>query len=300
MLSSWRNNNQLNNPLTIGQARQWLADQLPASQGQQQSIMWLLSFILASPASQIIAQPERRLSLPQWRRLQKAATKLANGYPLAYLTGQQDFYDRTFAVSPAVLIPRPESECLIDIIKQLRSSFNQPTAWLDIGTGSGCLIISAALELTNDDYFGGSDISRSALKMAQRNGSALKAKINWRAGSLLRPWLKNDWQQYQQLVIIANLPYVKPEIYQQTKAELRHEPKKALLSGHDGLKLFRRLAKELPTFIANHPNCTIHLITESDLGQVTILQNMLTVGGLQWQKSFPDLTGRQRFNWWHN
>ena len=299
MLNSWHKN-PTNNLLTIGQAKIWLTENWPLGKAQSTLISWLLAFITNRPVSQIIAYPEISLTIGQQHRLRQALSKLTTGHPLAYITGQQDFYGRSFQTTPAVLVPRPESECLIDIIKRLRLDFNQSTAWLDIGTGSGCLIISTALELANSDYFGGSDISRSALKIAKLNGSNLKAKIDWRHGSLLKPWLKDDFGPIKQIFILANLPYLTPDKYYQRKNELHHEPKLALLGGTDGLELFKKLALELPLFIKNHPQQIIHVLTESSLGQVIALQNILAVGGLKWQQSFPDLTGRARFNWWHN
>lgn len=299
MLNSWPKN-PTNNLLTIGQAKSWLTKNWPLGQAQSALISWLLAFVVNRPVSQIIAYPEASLTTRQRYRLGQALNKLTAGYPLAYITGQQDFYGRAFQTTPAVLVPRPESECLIDIIKQLRQDFNQPTAWLDIGTGSGCLIISTALELLNKDYFAGSDISRPALRLAKKNSVKLQATIAWRHGSLLQPWLKNNFGPARQIFILANLPYLTPDKYYQRKNELRHEPKLALLGGTDGLELFKKLALELPLFINNHPQQTVHLLTESSLGQVAALQNILAIGGLKWQQSFPDLTGRARFNWWHN
>ncbi|NCU44278.1 peptide chain release factor N(5)-glutamine methyltransferase [Candidatus Falkowbacteria bacterium] len=299
MLSSWHKN-QTNNLSTIGQAKNWLTENWPLGQAQPIFIAWLLSFITNYPVSHIIAYPETKLTTRQRHKLQQSLTKLVAGYPLAYITGQQDFYGRVFQTTPAVLIPRPESECLVDIVKKLRQSFNQPAAWLDIGTGSGCLIISTALELMNKDFFAGSDISRSALRLAKKNSAKLQAPIDWRHGSLLRSWLKDDFGLARQIFILANLPYLTPDKYHQKQQELHHEPKLALLGGTDGLDLFKKLALELPLFIKNHPQKIIHVLTESSLGQVTTLQNILAVGGLKWQKSFPDLTGRARFNWWHN
>lgn len=299
MLNSWPKN-PTNNLQTIGQAKNWLIENWPLGKEQPALISWLLSFITNRPVSQIIAYPEISLTARQRQRLGQALGKLTAGYPLAYITGQQDFYGRIFQTTPVVLIPRPESECLIDIIKRLRQDFNQPTAWLDIGTGSGCLIISTALELPNKDYFAASDVSRSALRLAKKNSVKLQATIAWRHGSLLQPWLKDDFGPAKQIFILANLPYLTPDKYHQRQNELRHEPKIALLGGTDGLELFKKLALELPLFIKNHPQQIIHVLTESSLGQVIALQNILAVGGLKWQQSFPDLTGRARFNWWHN
>ncbi len=299
MLNSWRKNPAVNR-LTISQAQAWLNKHWPLGQAQPALISWLLSFTLQQPVSHLIAYPDQLLTAKQWQQLNQALAKLAKGYPLAYITGRQNFYGREFIVTPTVLIPRPESECLIDIALNLRAKMTDPSAWLDIGTGSGCLAITLAKELKNNDYFGGSDISSAALRVAQKNANLHDAKVIWQHGSLLKPWLQTNFGPTKQIFLLANLPYLEPENYRERYAELRHEPKLALLGGHDGLALFKRLAQELPLFIQNHPNQTIHLLTESGLRQVSPLQNCLAVGGLNWQQSFPDLTNRQRFGWWHN
>jgi len=297
MLNSWLKNPFFKRP-TISQAQDWLSQRWPLGQAQPALISWLLSFILQQPASYLITCPDQLLTARQWRQLNQALIKLTNGYPLAYITGRQDFYSRQFIVSPAVLIPRPESECLVDIALELRSKLTESSAWLDIGTGSGCLIITLAQELNNADYYGGSDISASALKIAKKNANLHNTKIIWQHGSLLKPWLSTNFKPAQQIFLLANLPYLKPKNYHEHYTELRHEPKLALVNSHNGLGLFKKLAQELPLFIQHHPNQTIHLLTESDLQQVSQLQNQLAVGGLNWQQSFPDLTGRQRFGWW--
>lgn len=299
MLSSWFKNPAAKRP-TISQAQDWLNSYWPLGQSQPALISWLLSFILQQPTSHLIAYPNQLLTAGQWRQLNQALAKLTKGYPLAYITGQQDFYSRQFIVSSAVLIPRPESECLIDAALELRSKLTELSAWLDIGTGSGCLVITLVKELNNVDYYGGSDISLAALNIARKNANLHNAKIIWQRGSLLKPWLSTNFGSVKQIFLLANLPYLEPESYRKRYSELCHEPKLSLIGGHDGLGFFKKLTQELPLFIQNHPDQTIHLLTESDLHQISLLQNQLAVGGLNWQQSFPDLTGRQRFGWWHN
>lgn len=299
MLNSWRKSLTVKRP-TIRQAQNWLSQQWSLAQSQPARINWLLSFILQQPTSYLITYPDQLLTHQQWRQLKQALTKLIKGYPLAYITGQQAFYGRDFIVSPAVLIPRPESECLINLALNLRTKSGSPSTWLDIGTGSGCLIITLAKELNNTDYYGGSDISAMALRVAKKNARHHSAKIIWQSGSLLKPWLSNNFAPAQQIFLLANLPYLGVDDYQKNYNELHHEPKLALLSGHDGLDLFQQLAQELPLFIQNHPQQTIHLLTESSSHQITLLQKYLTSSGLHYQQSFPDLTGQLRFTWWHN
>ena len=288
------------NPPTITEACQWLEQQWPLSVHQPSLAIWLLSFITGYTTAELITLAQQPLSIQQWHSLQKITTKLKKNYPLAYILHEQHFYGRPFKITPAVLIPRPESECLIDVAIQLRQQVNKPTAWLDIGSGSGCLIITLAAELNNKDYFGGSDISRRALRLARHNALSLQQKnIIWRHGTLLRPWLKDNFASAQQIFIIANLPYLTPEEYNY-QPSLQYEPRQALVGGPEGLTLFQQLAHELPTFIKYHPDHTINILTEHNTRHNQKLPLLLEIAGLKWQQTFCDLNSQPRFGWWHN
>ena len=288
------------NPPTIAEARQWLDREWPLSIQQPALASWLLASITNHTSSELITHNQQPLSTKSWHSLQKITAKLQRNYPLSYILNEQYFYGRPFKITPAVLIPRPESECLIDVAIQLYQQINQPTAWLDIGTGSGCLIITLAAELNNNNYFGGSDISRRALRLARHNALNLQQKnIIWRHGSLLKPWLKDNFDSAQQIFIIANLPYLTPEEYND-QPSLQYEPRRALLGGPAGLTLFQKLANELPTFIKYHPDHTINILTEHNINHNQKLPSLLAVANLKWQQIFCDLNGQPRFGWWHN
>lgn len=156
--------------------------------------------------------------------------------PIAYIIGHKEFYGRQFAVDPSVLIPRPESEQLIDMLAQLLPELHNSTAasakrLVDIGTGSGCLGITAKLEfstLTVDLV----DTSRSALKVAKKNALSLEANVNTLLSDLLTDYPFNPD------VVVANLPYVDPSWEQ--SPELAHEPSEALFADKNGLSLIER------------------------------------------------------------
>lgn len=150
--------------------------------------------------------------------------------PLAYLLGQKEFYGRLFTVTPDVLIPRPDSEDIIDLLNQIK-----PTNLLDVGTGSGCLAISAKLELPQTNVTA-SDVSHAALKIAQLNADSLKAQINFKKSDLLTNITKN----YD--CIVANLPYVSTNW--PTSAELKFEPELALYANDNGLSLVKKLVRQ--------------------------------------------------------
>lgn len=153
--------------------------------------------------------------------------------PVAYIIGHKDFYGRRFSVSPAVLVPRPESEVLIELLK--RYAKPRHTSLVDIGTGSGCLGITAKLELPHLRVTL-CDISPHTLKVAASNAARLSAEVMKIKSDLLREYPASPD------IIIANLPYV-DESWERSP-ETNHEPALALFSAHNGLAHIRRLLEQ--------------------------------------------------------
>lgn len=156
--------------------------------------------------------------------------------PLAYIIGHKEFYGRRFDVTPATLIPRPESEAIIDMLKEFlpaTKSLRENTKRLvDVGTGSGCLGITAKLEFPKLDVTL-SDISKHALNVAEKNAQRLEANVRIFRGDLLENYhLKSD-------IIIANLPYV--DMSWEHSPEIEHEPAEALYADEGGLLIIKRL-----------------------------------------------------------
>lgn len=160
--------------------------------------------------------------------------------PLAYIIGHKEFYGRSFKVTPATLIPRPESEVMIDLLKELTVQAELPLAskpqkLVDVGTGSGCLGITAKLELPELDVML-TDTSRHALRVAEDNAKRLNAEVTSLRSDLLQsyPFTAN--------YILANLPYVGEDW--EVSPETRHEPREALYANNGGLSLIYRLLDE--------------------------------------------------------
>ncbi len=176
------------------------------------------------------------------RRIDIAEARLSlrlDRVPLAYILGEKEFYGRNFSVSPSVLVPRPESEEMINLLLKLAPRDDQPRTLIDIGTGSGCLGITAALELSDSWHVVLSDISPKALSVAEKNAKKLDAKVFTQKQSLLLG-------QFEKLdCILANLPYVGKD-WKNTSPELRHEPSEALYASEGGLKLIRELIHQAP------------------------------------------------------
>ena len=157
--------------------------------------------------------------------------------PIAYILGYKEFYGRRFTVSPSVLIPRPESEDLISLFLELTASEIAKKVLIDVGTGSGCLGITAKLERSNLSVIL-SDISKPALNIAEKNANALNADVHIQQQSLLNGQLKPvDY-------IFANLPYVDKNW--DISPELQYEPEIALFAEDEGLKLILQLILQAP------------------------------------------------------
>ena len=169
----------------------------------------------------------------------------AEGEPLAYIFGYREFYGRRFFVTPDVLIPRPETETIIDIVKDLR-----PEKILDVGTGSGCIAITCALE--TDAQVDAVDISDDALRIAQKNAAHHGAKVNFHKSDLL-----SNFQPEPNTLIIANLPYVDTNWDWLDHQSLDHEPSLALYAEQQGLELIYKL-------IDQYPDNAAGLILEAD------------------------------------
>lgn len=161
-------------------------------------------------------------------------TRRAEGEPLAYILGYREFYGRRFFVTPDVLIPRPETETIIEIAKELN-----PDKILDVGTGSGCIAITCALE-TNAQV-DAVDISDGALRIAQKNAAHHNAKVGFHKSNLLE-----NYQPEPGTLIIANLPYVDTAWDWLDHKTLDHEPSLALYAEQGGLELIYKLIDQTP------------------------------------------------------
>jgi len=194
----------------------------------------LLELILKKDRSMILSHLEDEITQEQQAELKVLLTRRIQHEPIAYIRGYSEFYGRNFFVSPMVLIPRPESEDIITMLKTLDLPKKPNIA--DVGTGSGALAISASIELplaTVDAY----DISESALHIARKNATSLGAVVHFTKQDLLsRPLALYD-------VVIANLPYVSKE--QTISPDTKHEPAIALFSDDDGLAHIKRLFTQL-------------------------------------------------------
>ena len=179
----------------------------------------LLAETLRKPRTYLHAHPDEALD-PRRRDIADARLSLRlDRLPLAYISGYQGFFRTKFTVSPAVLVPRPASETMISLLLELQPTDTAPKTLIDVGTGSGCLGITAALELPPRWHVILSDISQKALDLATRNAEQLGTNVFLQKQSLLAGQIKPVD------VILANLPYV-DAAWNDLSPELRHEPQR--------------------------------------------------------------------------
>lgn len=204
----------------------------------------LRSHVCGVDRVRLYAFPENyRLTAWQWLKFQKLKLQRARGTPLSYCTHTKEFYGRNFFVNHSTLIPRPETECLIEHTLFAARHFVTPII-VDIGTGSGCIAITAA-KLRPDAKIFGIDISKRALVIAKKNAHLHHAPIEWIHGDLLHG-LQPIAPNHAPYIFIANLPYIPTSEYHALPRHIKKfEPKIALHGGIKGTELYERLFSEL-------------------------------------------------------
>lgn len=207
----------------------------------------LLEDTLGKDRSWVLAHADHELSRKELEHVNALVERRLKREPLAYIRGKAWFYGRFFEVNTNVLIPRPESETIIDIAKELA-----PTTIADVGTGSGCLAITAALELP-DSHVIATDVSLEAIELARANAYHHHAHINLQHTYLL----ENILEQHAPELIMANLPYV-PEDHSVSQ-EVKTEPRLAIFAGQNGMDVYQSFWGQLST-TNHHPK---YIITES-------------------------------------
>ena len=202
----------------------------------------LLMFTLECDRAYLYAHPERKLSADEQRRYDQALTERERGIPAQYITGHQEFWGMDLIVSPAVLIPRPETEQVIEAVLARVGQAPSPAAALlrigDVGTGSGCIALALAKELPQANI-DATDISPAALEIARANAARhqLDERIHFHQTDLLQGLERGAFD-----FVVSNPPYVGESEEDQVQLEVRkHEPRNAVFAGETGLEVIERL-----------------------------------------------------------
>lgn len=251
----------------------------------------LIAHVINKPRTWVMAHPEFTLTTEQQMQLNESLTRLENGEPFPYVLGHWEFFGLDFDITPDVLIPRPETELLVEkaIVWLQESKVRRTIA--DIGTGSGVIAVSLAVNVPDADILA-TDISSIALQVAKRNAEKISVinNIEFVECDLLpnKSTFENRHLPFD--LICANLPYIPTETLSHLSVFGR-EPTVALDGGADGLDLFRKLLNIAPDWLA--PNALILLEIEATLG-IQVLNLAYDMFGQAEIHLHKDLTGRDR------
>lgn len=270
--------------MNIKQALEHATDVLKESSSARLDAELLLAHALHATRAFLYAHATDELESTTWDAFQRHIAARRDGHPIAYLTGKRDFWSFSLHVSPATLIPRPETELLIECVL---THFNNQKHLriLDLGTGSGA--IALALALTNPTWeIVACDVSQEALDVARKNTSELRAQ---NITFIQSNWFESIAQQPFD-AIVSNPPYIAEHDPHLTQGDLRFEPPQALSSGPDGLDALTQIIKQAQSYLK--PSGL--LIMEHGYSQATAVTELLRKAHYHAVHSWPDLQGHLR------
>jgi release factor glutamine methyltransferase len=242
----------------------------------------LLAHVLQAPRERLIAVPEASVPEPARAAFAAFARRRAAGEPLAYLLGEREFYSRNFRVTEAVLIPRPETELLVERALAELQGLEAPRV-LDLGTGSGCIAVTLALECPRAEVHA-TDASAAALEVAKANAALLGPRVEFHCGD----WYSALPDGLRFAVIVSNPPYVAagdPHL-----GALTFEPRLALTDRSDGLACLRRIVAGAPARLESGGT----LVVEHGFDQASAVRKLFEEAGFVAVASFADLQRHER------
>ena len=275
---------------TIDDALVWGTDTLHHASipSERLTAQLLFAHVLGVERPYVVAHPERELDDDAADAYKDAVVRRAAGTPYQYIVGKQEFYGRDFEVTPDVLIPRADTEVIVDGAKRFWAELEarEGRYVLDLGTGSGAIAVTLALEL---ELAGArvvaTDVSAAAVSVARRNAARNAASVRFAVADLVAPFAGPF------AIIATNLPYIPATIVEDLQKEVSgFEPRVALVGGPDGLDLYRRLFDDLPRVLA--PDGVV--LCECGFTQSDALEAVAAERGLRFVDRLDDLQGIPR------
>lgn len=245
----------------------------------------------------VLIHPEHKIYLWNFLRLRWRFYLRQKNYSTARILGHKEFFGLNFLVNKHTLIPRPDSELMVE---EILSKIKEKDTLVDVGTGSGCILISVLKNSQVKNAFG-LDISRGALKITKNNSRVHGVEANFFKSYLLNKFFrqikKGQIKLTGNLFVAANLPYLTEKQFQD-EPSIQKEPKTALVASNEGLELYEKLLEQIKLFIetkSNNPFPDIHLFLEIDPTQTdkikTIIKTILPQANIEIKK---DLSGKDR------
>jgi release factor glutamine methyltransferase len=269
---------------SIASALAWAIRQLSQCQTPLLDAEVLLARVLAQSRTYLHTWPERRLEARQWETLRRLIEERAKGTPVAYLTGRREFWSLDLKVNSATLIPRPETELLVELAL-VRIPAGQGRRVADLGTGSGAIALALASERPACTVVA-TDRSGPALAVARDNATRLRlTNLEFFQGDWFAPLAGQRFD-----VIVSNPPYVADDDPHLRVGDVRLEPAWALKAGMDGLDALRHLIEQAPLYLK--PNGW--LILEHGYDQGLAVYHLLSAGGFTSLRDHADLAGHSR------
>jgi release factor glutamine methyltransferase len=248
----------------------------------------LLREASGATAAQLVAFAERALDPKSAQQYIEWLDRRAAGEPVAHILGRREFYGRSFRVSPDTLIPRPETELLVELALHQLHRVEHPNI-LDLGTGTGAVAISLALECPGAKVQA-VDFSPAALEVAQNNALSLGAKVSFHSGSWFSPL---NGERFD--CIVSNPPYIAEADPHLSQGDLRYEPITALASGRDGMADLIHIIDNATAHLEHHG----WLLLEHGYDQAHAVREHLQKAGFSGVHSWRDLAGIERVSGGH-
>jgi release factor glutamine methyltransferase len=248
----------------------------------------LLGHVLGLSEASLLAGDDQTVAPDAERRFTSLVDRRAAGEPVAYLTGVKEFWGRSFAVDARVLVPRPETEHLVEAALEIAPSLRPSPRILDLGTGSGAIAVTLALELPDASVVA-SDRSTAALSLARRNARQLGARVRFVAADWAAALAASSFD-----LVVSNPPYLDPGRSDGPDGSVqpevaRWEPAAALFAGAAGLDAYRALLASVSSARRNTP-----LLLEIGAEQAAALAALADVNGWRLAEVRPDLAGLDR------
>ena len=234
---------------------------------------------------QLLSHDTEVLNDAQQVHWQTLVTRRLNGEPMAYILGEREFYGRLFAVNPNVLIPRPDTETLIEAV--LADFGTESISLVDLGTGSGAIALTLAAERPSWQVCA-TDVSAEALVVARQNAQRLNTSVRFFEGDWWGALPVDEHLKFH--VLVSNPPYIEADDAHLSEGDVRFEPLGALTDGADGLQHYRRILHDVARYL--HTNGAVYF--EHGYNQGASVRGLLNEAGLTQVRTIQDLSGNDR------